>query len=352
MTRTGHSGQGKMIEGRYFPPRASRAVPARLTGSIDMLELHLDGAARPLHVNVASVSDRLAGVPRKITFRDGGVLETLPDADLGVLEARDSRFFSLLAKIEGNTKAVALVTVLCVAAIFAVYRYGLPLLASAAAWATPQVVVDAIDYGTLETVDRAFFEPSQMEPGDRTRISGLFTDLVALSSIDARLEFRAGGTIGANAIALPGGTVIVTDELASLARSDDEIAGVLAHELGHIAGQHSLQQIYRILGVSVMIGIIGGDSSQLVGDVITQASALQTLAYTREFEADADRYSVALMVSADRNPVAFVDLLDRITGTEGQGEAGDTDWFSTHPGNADRRAAVTEQAADLGWKPN
>lgn len=340
-----------MIEGRYFPPRASRAVPARLTGSFDMLELHLQGEAQPLHVNVAVISDRLAGVPRKITFRDGGVFETAHDADLGVLEARDSRFFSLLAKIEGNAKAVALATVLCVAAIFAVYRYGLPVAASAAAWATPQVVVDAIDYGTLETVDQAFFEPSRMGADDRTRISGLFTDLVALSGIEARLEFRAGGVIGANAIALPGGTVIVTDELASLAQSDDEVAGVLAHELGHIAGQHSLQQIYRILGISAMIGIIGGDSSQLVGDVITQASALQTLAYTREFEADADRYSVELMVAAGRNPVAFVDLLDRITGAEDKAETGDTGWLSTHPGNADRRTAVTKQATGMGWKP-
>ena len=159
--------------------------------------------------------------------------------------------------------------------------------------------------------------------------------------------FRDGGALGANAFALPGGTIVITDQLIELAENDDEIAGVLAHEIAHVQNRHSLQQIYRVLGIGFMIGIIGGDSSQIIDDVVTQAAALQQLAYTREFEEDADRRSVEIMVAAGRDPTAFVDLLDRITG-KARAER-DTGWLSTHPGNRDRRKAVTDLARQLGW---
>jgi predicted Zn-dependent protease len=161
------------------------------------------------------------------------------------------------------------------------------------------------------------------------------------------LILRDGGRLDANAFALPGGTIVVTDQLVKLAQSEDEYAGVLAHEIGHVQNRHQLQQIYRLLGISFMIGLIGGDSSQIIDQVIGQAATLQSLAYSREFENDADKRSVEIMVKAGRNPVAFVALLERITkdipGTKR------TNWLSTHPGNEDRRKSVTEIAKSLNW---
>ena len=86
----------------------------------------------------------------------------------------------------------------------------------------------------------------------------------------------------------------------------------------------------------------------IVDDVVTQATALQTFSYTRQYEADADLRSVGMMVQAGRNPIAFVDLLDRIT--KEKGASGKTGWFDTHPGTNDRRDSVTKEAVRLGWK--
>ena len=168
------------------------------------------------------------------------------------------------------------------------------------------------------------------------------------TSLPLKLLFRDGGRLGANAIALPGGTIILTDQLVALAEKDDEIAGVLAHEIGHVTGRHSLKQIYRVLGIGFMITIIGGDSGQIVEDVIAQAVAIESLSYSRNFEIDADRQSVAIMVEAGRDPMAFVDLLDRILGQSSK-DAKDTDtgWLSTHPGNADRRKEVAAYLESL-----
>lgn len=174
----------------------------------------------------------------------------------------------------------------------------------------------------------------------------MFDELAAplAGPLQLKLIFRDGGKISANALALPGGTIVVTDQLVRLAQSDDEIAGVLAHEIGHVEERHSLQQIYRALGITALLALVGGDSAQLVHDAINQAAVLQTFAYSREFEYAADKRSVGIMVAAGRNPTAFIDLLDRIVPGDG-----DTSVMSTHPANRDRRAAAETQAKSLGW---
>jgi predicted Zn-dependent protease len=161
------------------------------------------------------------------------------------------------------------------------------------------------------------------------------------------LEFRDGGRLGANAIALPGGTIILTDQLVALAKSEDEIAGVLAHEIGHVTERHSLRQIYRALGIGFMAAVIIGDTSQLLDNVIAQAAVLDTLSYSRQFERDADAKSVELMTAAGRDPVAFISLLDRIFEKAGV-DSDDAGWLSTHPGNENRREEVQKKIDALG----
>jgi predicted Zn-dependent protease len=70
---------------------------------------------------------------------------------------------------------------------------------------------------------------------------------------------------------------------------------------------------------------------------------LETFAYTREFENAADTYSVKVMHTLDRDPVAFVDLLDRLLDKYGLDKEKDTSWLDTHPGNKDRRENVEKQ---------
>lgn len=338
-----------MIEGRYFPPSSSRSRPARLWGVAGQLRLKIEGEEAIVHPRLAHVTDRLASVPRKLSFGDGGVFEAPPDADVDSFLATHGSFFTRLSRLEASWKFVAVAAVVTVGLLFAIYRYGIPLAAAGAAAVTPSALVTAMDRGTLETVERTFFSASKLDEAGQARVQALFDELAALSSSgELRLLVRDGGIIGANALALPGGTIIVTDQLVRLAKSDDEIAGVIGHEIGHVGGLHSLKQIYRVLGLGFMIGVVGGDASQIVDDVVTHAAAVQTLAYTREFEAEADAYSVELMMRAGRDPTAFVDLLDRLA--DDKPAAKKTGWLSTHPGTEDRRAAVSELARELGWR--
>jgi len=340
-----------MIEGRYFPPGSAKALPARIWRATDELRLSVEGREDILHPRIESVSDHLAKVPRKIVFADGATFEAPAEAGVEELLERPHGFFHFLNRIEANWRVAAIAAVLTIGLLAALYRWGIPLAASFAADVTPHAVLSAMDAGALQTVDRIFFGPAQTDQSRQDEVSALFAELkqaIGEERPDLRLLFRQGKRIGANAVALPGGTVVITDELIKLAKSDDEIAGVLAHEIGHYEGRHSLRQIYRVAGIAFMLGVIGGDSSQIVDDVVGQLTALQTLSYSREFETDADRRSVELMVRAGRDPTAFVTVLLRLMGD--RQSARETGWLSTHPGTADRKKTVEEVARELGWK--
>jgi Zn-dependent protease with chaperone function len=159
------------------------------------------------------------------------------------------------------------------------------------------------------------------------------------------LHFRKGGSIGPNAFALPDGSIVLTDELVTLAPGQDAVLGVLAHEIGHVEREHSLRQLYRAAGIAALIMLIGGDIGAGAGDILVQGSALVGLSYSRSQEAEADRSSVELMLKAGRDPAAIVGFLEIVRDRFENGPT--TDFFSTHPSTQERIDEVRRLADEL-----
>ena len=325
------------LEGRYFTIGTSACVHARLKKQGDFVQISLNGStagqATQFTSRVVEISDRLANVARKLTLEDGSVFEVRDNEGVDALFHLESGFFSRLTRVETSYRLVAVVAFVTIGLLGSLYRFGLPMLANSAAKITPTSMMTLMDRGTLSTIDRLLFDPSKLDNTRQREVTRLFAELADQSGLrdpPLRLLFRDGGKLGANALALPGGTIIITDQLIKLAKSDDEIAGVIGHEIGHVELRHSLRQIYRVLGIGFMISVIGGDSGQLVEDVIAQAAALESLSYSRQFETESDFRGAELMVSLDRDPFAFIALLKRIT--PDKGEKPGTGWFTTHPG--------------------
>jgi len=117
----------------------------------------------------------------------------------------------------------------------------------------------------------------------------------------------------ANAIALPGGTVFVFEGLINQARTPDELAGVIAHELGHVAHRDGTRSVLQGAGLSFLFGMVLGDFVGGGAVVIAARSVLQS-SYTREVETAADAYSVDLMNSIGADGSALAAILTRIGG--------------------------------------
>lgn len=149
-----------------------------------------------------------------------------------------------------------------------------------------------------------------------------------------------------NALALPGGEIIVFRGLIDEAGGPDELAGVLAHELTHVAERHPAAALIRGLGVGVIATVITGDASGLVASGLVTAMAS---AYTRDDEAAADRGALALLTQAGIGKAGFAAFFHRLEGREASGGLLPA-WMSTHPDSTARAEAV-EAAADARSLP-
>ena len=337
------------INGRYYEAGSSASHVATLEGNEEG-GIRIVIGDDLIAVDFLSITDRLKGVPRKVKFKDGAVFETEFDSAIDRLFELEKGFGSRLSRLETSWKTVTVLAIASIGLIYSLFTWGLPLAAAGAAYATPTIALTAIDEGALVTMDRIFFDESNLSDNEKSRLTKIFDEVIEASgqvSPVPKLLFRDSPVIGPNAFALPGGTVVFTDQIIKLSENDDELAGVVAHEIGHVTQQHGLKQIYRVLGVGFMIAVVGGDSSQLIDEVVTQAALIHNFSYTRQFEEQADKNSVEIMAKLNRDPYAFVNLLDRII-PPSKGKGSDTSWYSTHPGNKDRRKNIDLILKELG----
>lgn len=143
-----------------------------------------------------------------------------------------------------------------------------------------------------------------------------------------------------NAFAVPGGKIVLTKGLIDKAAGPDEIAGVLAHEMGHGIEMHPETGIIRNIGlataVEVMLGGTGGGLAN-VGLILAQ------LSYSRNAEREADRHALELLKGAGIAPKGLGDFFARVIKMEDEQSTGALNWLRTHPPPAERARIVREQ---------
>lgn len=150
----------------------------------------------------------------------------------------------------------------------------------------------------------------------------------------------------ANAIALPGGTIYVFEGLIDKAENADELAGVLAHEIGHVARRDGTRSVLQAAGLSFLFGMLLGDFVGGGAVVIAARTVLQS-SYSRDVETSADAYSVLLMTKLEADPRALGTILGRIAGDK---ESGAT-ILQDHPDTQERRATINAAARPGPTKP-
>src|SRR5205823_6088272 len=117
-----------------------------------------------------------------------------------------------------------------------------------------------------------------------------------------------------NAFALPGGQVFMTEALFRMLGSEDEIAGVLGHEIGHVVGRHSSEQIaksnlFNDITNAVIIGASGGQGGYDTARVAQMVNHLVTLKYGRADETEADALGVRFLFEANYDPEAMIRVM-------------------------------------------
>lgn len=338
------------VVGRLFPPGAARSEAAELglsaEGSVWLRTGAGDGNRQAIDLAAASVSPRVGRVPRRITFASGETFETVDNDGIdALLAASGRRGGSAVHRWERFHPRLIAVLVLVVLLSGALLRFGVPAAADFAVTLVPHSVDAAVGEHALATLDQVAFRPSRTTAAETEPARRAFDELVAAAGLDpatTRLVFRGGGALGANAFALPGGIIVVTDEMLAMAPDEDALAGVLAHELGHVEERHGMRRVLRAAGLGGATLVIFGDPGAVLDELTGFAALALDLAYSRGFEADADDRAAELLVATGRSPDDLARLLEALTG---DGETAGLRWLSTHPGLADRVEALRGPAA-------
>jgi len=181
------------------------------------------------------------------------------------------------------------------------------------------------------------------------------------AELDGRCTFTLVNTDVVNAFAVPGCYIYVTRGLMSLVNSEDELASVLAHEVGHIAGRHAQRQqrrsALRSFGVAAIATLTGSERlAQLAGS----AAVYFTLRYSRKHEYEADELGLGYLEQAGYDPYAATDMLAALerhqgflTATRGADAAKSIpEWALTHPYPEHRIVRAAEAARGTGISPD
>ncbi|MGB7217709.1 MAG: M48 family metallopeptidase [Vicinamibacterales bacterium] len=232
-----------------------------------------------------------------------------------------------------------------VLALVAAYRYGTPLAAGFVADHVPPAIVETLSEGTLQALDSQVLGPSTLPASRQSELVAAF-DRIRLPGRAAgqvyRIVFRGSAELGANAMALPSGTIVVTDGLVTLAGDDREILAVLAHEAGHVDHRHGLRSIVQGSIVSLLFAWVAGDSRSLVAKA---PAALLQAKYSRDLEREADDYAADALRANNisvRYLASFLERLDAASATSpGAGAA--LPYLSTHPATKERLDRLRSQ---------
>jgi predicted Zn-dependent protease len=341
------------VNAEYFDGRSARPHPVRLRLHGGALHIAGDGVA--LQVPAAQVDwpERQRHGPRVAHLPDGGSLHCSdgPAWDAWLRAAGQGE--PLVVRLQQSWRAT-LAAVLALLLLGATaYLWGLPLAARGVVALLPWELDQRIGAAALESLrERRLLLPSTRPVEQQARIRSAFDHALAQACAGQHcpahtLHFQQGGRLGANALALPGGAIVITDELLVLLDGQDAVVlGVLAHEYGHVRQRHGLRALVQLSLLGAATGLAFGDFSNLLAGL---PALLGQLGYARDAEREADDESIRVLRANGISPDVMLLLFERLAGQRrrpGPGDGAEPGIaLASHPADAERMQRFRAAAA-------
>ncbi len=185
------------------------------------------------------------------------------------------------------------------------------------------------------------------------RINKIGQRLVAqLDKCPYTFHFQTNKDPEINAFAFPAGSIYVNTGLIDAAQSDDELAGVMAHEIGHVLHRDVLRAAVRRVGLLSFITIItgagaGSETADNMANMLSMAEGLESLNYSRKQETAADIEGIKLVTLADYKGEAFIDFFQRLEADKMTKDNAVLAIISSHPMNKERIATIRAELEKL-----
>ncbi len=282
------------------------------------------------------VSPRIGNADRFITFADGGQYQCADHPFLDQLP-QEIKSEGPVAWLEKHLSIAIISIILTGCSLLIGYIYGLPAATNSLIKRLPISTEAKLGQHAMSWLDEStWFQKSQLSQEEQESITDRFNLLhkELVMSPHISLEFRDSKIIGPNAFALPGGTIIITDQMVAKAENTDEILAILSHELGHIEGRHSLRKILQSSVVALTVATITGDAASLSAVVVGLPAALVQSQYSRELETEADNFAFNLLKGHEIPTESFANIMERLD--KDDTKSTNMSFLATHPITSER----------------
>ncbi|MBL8340511.1 MAG: M48 family metallopeptidase [Rubrivivax sp.] len=289
---------------------------------------------------------------RVVHLADGGQFEFPDAAAFDAWRAAHGVGESWVVRAQQHWRATLTALVVLVAVLAAGYRWGVPWAADALVAVVPLQVDHAVGEAAFDNLRQRWLGPSAL-PATRQQAlreqcaEALRAAVPAAGQRPWTLHFARGGKVlGANAFALPGGSIVITDEMVALLEGhDDTLVGVFGHEYGHVHLRHGMRALARFTLVSTATGVALGDFSTVLAGL---PALLAHLGYSRDAEREADETAARMLVASGRRPEVMAVLFERLSkrsgGQQDEGAGGLPIALASHPHDEERVRFFREYA--------
>ena len=257
----------------------------------------------------------------------------------------------------GREIRLAVTATVALAGVIAAYLYGVPLLASRLVALVPPAWEESLGETVARQMEASLGESNGWQVCDpnpdslaNRAIARFGAAAMEGSGSPFTLDITVVKSDIPNAFALPGGQVFFFSALLEQAETQDEFAGVLAHEVGHVAHRHGMEQLISTAGTGALIGFILGDMTGISVAAGLGATIIDAR-FSRDAERQADAFAAHVAERMDFNPAGLADLINRVGADDEFARA--LALLSTHPLTEDRKAAleVLSQQRPTGLEP-
>lgn len=295
------------------------------------------------HYQMAEV---LPGLPAELLFNTGAVFS--PD-DSSWRWPKGGRQ-NVTLKLETNKSLILLSVIAVPILIWWLTTVGLPKAATALVPFVPVAVEESIGKQSMQVFDRTLLSESELSPelqqSIRSQWQNALEKLQLSSGYQYQLHFRASKTLGANAFALPGGYLTITDELVKrLETQPDAILAVLLHEVGHVEHRHGMTLAAQATASTIVMSVLFSDLEGITEAVLGTGTSLVQSAFSRDMERQADYFSTQSLLKLNKSPQAFAEAMQALT--KGQPKEELLPWLeylNSHPNTKERIEKATQQA--------
>ena len=332
----------KKIDGDFFIPGSSKAETASILINNKAVSVFKGDECLYHLLKVKSVQDN------KSIFLENGSLfvtkEELNAIDLKLLIPKTELILKNLDKFRLKSVVIILLTIIV---LVISYRFLFISFSSTLVYFFPYKWEQKIGEATYRTLSSTILEKSEIKEKRITEIKDKSQKIFKHSGLykNPEIKFNKSNILGPNALALPGGPIIITDDLVELLKDDDLILSVIAHELAHIKERHSLQQIVEIAGLSSIAWMIFGLDESILEEIVFIGINIWGLKKSRDLEKDADLMALKLLEKTGMSKKSFIQAIERLTNHYcvatkieksvciNELKSG---WLSTHPSGAER----------------